>query len=132
MSVSSEFEICAQKPLHTSVQEMMETIFRRIASVDQSDREFLFTAEIDTYIDMNIRLFVRGKLTAAVGKDMEGYVSATTNNLLHPLFTQFSISLNGTTITPTSDLYQYRTYLEKLLTYGRHAAISQLTNVFLY
>jgi hypothetical protein len=81
------------------VQETIEIIFRPIASVDQSDLE-LIPAELDTYIDMNIRLYVRGKLTTADGKDLESTdFTATVNNLLHSLITQCSISLNGTTIT---------------------------------
>ena len=114
------------------MQETIEIIFRPIASVDQSDLE-LIPAELDTYIDMNIRLYVRGKLTTADGKDLESTdVTATANNLLHSLFTQCLITLNGTTIAPTSDLYQYRSYLETLLTYGREAATSNLTNSFWY
>jgi hypothetical protein len=71
------------------VQETIETIFRPIASVDQSDLEFLIPAEHDTYIDLNIRLYVRGKLTTADGKDLDSTdFTATENNLLHSLFTQ--------------------------------------------
>jgi hypothetical protein len=40
--------------------------------------------------------------------------------------------LNGTIITPSSDLYHYRSYLETLLTYGRDAASSLLANGFWY
>jgi len=78
-------------------------------------------------------MYVRGKLTTADGKDLDSTdFTATANNLVHSLFTQFSITLNGTTITPTSDLYQYRSYLATLLTYGRDAATSHLTNSFWY
>jgi len=42
------------------------------------------------------------------------------------------MKLNGTTITPTSDLYKYRSYLETLLTYARDNATSHLTNSFWY
>ena len=69
--VSSEFDIFAHKPVKTSVLETIETIFIPIASVDQSDLEFLIPVENITYIDLNIRLFVRGKLTAADGKALE-------------------------------------------------------------
>ena len=131
--VSSEFDIFAQKPVQTSVLEMIEIIFRPIASVDQSDLNFFIPAEHDTYIDLNIRLYVRGKLTTADGKDLGSTDFTTTANNLHrSLCTQFSITFNGTTITPTSDIYQYRSYLETFLTYGRKAATSHLTNCFWY
>jgi hypothetical protein len=82
---------------------------------------------------MNIKLYVRGKLTTSDVKDLDSTdFTATANNLLHSLFTQCSITLNWTTITPTSELYQYRSYLETLLTYGRDAATSHLTNSFWY
>ena len=48
LSVSSEFDIFAQKPVQTSVQETIEPIYRPIASVDQSDLQFLITAENDS------------------------------------------------------------------------------------
>ena len=131
LSVGSDFDIFEQKPIQTSVLKTIETIFRPIAPVEQSDLEFLIEAEHDTYIDLNIRLYVRGKLITDDGKDLYSTNStATANNLLHSLFNQFSIGLNVTTITPTSDLYQYISYLETLLTYGRGGATSHLTYGF--
>ena len=58
LSVSFEFDILAHKTVQTSVQETIETIFRPIASVYQSDLEFFISAEHDTYIDLNIRLML--------------------------------------------------------------------------
>jgi len=37
LSVGSEFDIFAQKPVQTSVQVTIETIYRPIASVEHSD-----------------------------------------------------------------------------------------------
>jgi hypothetical protein len=54
------------------------------------------------------------------------------NNFLHSLFGQCSVSLNGTTITQVGELYNYRSSLETILTYGTDAAASHLTNAFLY
>ena len=45
--VSSEFDNFAQKPVQTSVQENVETIYRPIASVDQCDLEFIIPAVND-------------------------------------------------------------------------------------
>jgi hypothetical protein len=45
LSVTSEFDIFTQNPVQTSVQETIETIYRTITSVDQSDLEFLIPAE---------------------------------------------------------------------------------------
>ena len=64
-SFRTEFDVFAQKPVQTSVQETIETKLRRTASVDQSDLDFLVPAENDTYIDFNIIQFVRGKLATS-------------------------------------------------------------------
>ena len=75
LSVISEIDIFPPKPVQTSVQQTIETIFRTIASVDESDLEILFPPEHDMYIDFNIRLFVGGKLTKDDGKDLEAKIS---------------------------------------------------------
>ena len=66
---------------------------------------------------MDIGLFVRSELTAADGKSLdETDHTDVTNNLLHSLFSQFSLALNRTTFTQTFELYQYRSNLETLVT----------------
>jgi len=60
------------------------------------------------------------------------YHTGVTNNLLHSLFSQCTIVLNGTTITQSSELYNYRSYLDTLLNYGTDAAATHLTNAYLY
>jgi hypothetical protein len=58
--------------------------------------------------------------------------AAGTNNFLHSLFSQCTIALNGVNITQSGDLYNFRTYLETLLTYGSDASLSHLTNSYWY
>ena len=41
------------------------------------------------------------------------------NNLAHSLFKQISVRLNGTLISPQTDTYHYKAYLETLLNYDR-------------
>jgi hypothetical protein len=101
--------------------------------VEQSDLEFLIPADTDTYIDLDIKLFVRGKLVSGEGKDLdEKDFTAVTNNVLHSLFSQCNVTLNYVPITQSGDLYQYRSYFETLLTYGSVAAAPHLTNSFWY
>jgi len=101
--------------------------------VEQSDIEFLIPADNDTYVDLNIKLYIRGKLTKADGTNLDNTVfTAVTNNFLHSLFSQCSIALNGVTITEATELYNYRLYFETLLTYGSDAAATHLTNAFWY
>jgi hypothetical protein len=95
MSVSRVFDIFASKPIETSIHETIETIYKPIAPVYQSDLEFLIPAD-DTYIDQNITLYFRGKLVSGEGKHFEATdYTAVTNNFLHSLFSQCSVTLNG-------------------------------------
>jgi hypothetical protein len=84
-------------------------------------------------VNLEILLYIHGQLIRADGAELENTDhTAVTNNLLHSLFSQCSISLNGVTITPALDLYKYRAYLETLLNYGSDAAASHLTNSYWY
>jgi len=56
LSVKSEKNIFAPKPIQRSV---LETIYKTIAHVDQSDLEFLIAADNDTYVDPDIKLYQR-------------------------------------------------------------------------
>ena len=51
---STEFDIFATRPVQSSTIETIETAYKLIASLDQSDLEFLILADHDTYIDLNI------------------------------------------------------------------------------
>ena len=107
--------------------------YKPIASVEQSDLEFLIPADNDIYVDLNIKLYIRCKLTKADGTNLDNTdLTAVTNNLLYSLFNQCSISLNEVTISQATELYNYRSYFEALLTYGSDAAVTHLTNAFWY
>jgi hypothetical protein len=71
-------------------------------------------------------------LGAGVGElDFRDYTAAV-NNMLHSVFEQCNMSLKGTSITTSSDNYNYRSYFETILTYGSDAAVSHLTNSYWY
>jgi hypothetical protein len=115
--ISSEFDIFATRPVQMSTVGTTEIAYKTIAFIDQSHLEFLVPADNDTYADLNVQLYFRGKLVDADGAELEvSNHMAVTNNFLHSVFSQCNISLNGVTITPSSDNYQYRAYLETLLT----------------
>ena len=129
MFVSSESDIFARKPVQESILETLDVVYKPIASVDQSDLEFLIPTDNETYIDPDIKLYVRGKLTKIDGAVLdEKDFTAVNNNFLHSLFSQCTVSLNGTTITQSTELYNYRSLLETLLTYGNDAATKHLRN----
>jgi len=53
------------------------------------------------------------------------------NNWMHSLFSQVDVSLNGTLVTPSTNTYPYRAYIETLLSHGKEAKDKQLTSVLL-
>ena len=61
--------------------------YKPIATVDQNDLEFLVPGDNETYIDLNFKLFVKGMLVGADGKNLDASDhTAGTNNFLHSLF----------------------------------------------
>ena len=54
VSLSSEFDLFAPRPIQKSVVETTEVTYKPIASVEQSNIEFLIFADNDTYVDLNI------------------------------------------------------------------------------
>jgi len=131
-SVSSEFDIFAHIPFQTAVLEAIETRYQRSAPADQNDLEYFIPADDDTYIDLVIKLYVRGKLISCSGKvvDTEDH-TAVTNNFIQFLFSRCNVTLNGVTITQTSEDYDYRSYLGTL-NYGSDATGTHLTNAYWY
>ena len=88
VSASTEFDIFAARPVQTSKLETLGTSYKPIAALDQSDLEFLIFADQETYIDLNIQLYIRGKLTKADGTDLElTDTICVANNLLNSLRT---------------------------------------------
>ena len=75
----------------------------------------------EDYVDLSRSFFeIELALKLANGDNV---VEATrlwpTNNLAHTLFKQISVRLNGTLISPQTDTYHYKAYLETLLNYDR-------------
>ena len=130
--MNSAFHIFELRPVQSSILETIEVPYKPVAGVDPSDLEFYVPAEYDTYIDPNIRLLVRGKLTKVNGTDLDESDFTGVTNLLHSLFSQCTIAINGEMVTPAADYYNYRAYLETLLSYGSDATASHLPNSLWY
>ena len=90
--VTTEFDIFAHKPVQTAILETNVVHYKPIETVDQNDLEFLILADNETYIDLDIKLYVKGKLIGADGKNLDATdFMAGTNNFVHSLFSQCSI-----------------------------------------
>ena len=98
--VGTEFDIFGIKPKQIGTEETNEIIYKPIASVDQTDIEFMIPGDSDTYVDLDLKLFIKGKLLKEDGTALADTDNvAGIYNLLHSLFGQCTISLNGTQIT---------------------------------
>jgi hypothetical protein len=132
-AVSSEFDIFVRRPIQTAVLGTVETIYKPLAPVEQNDLEFVIPCDSDTYIDLDIKIYVRGKLVSSSGMDADlKDTTAVTNNLLHSLFSQCTVMLKEDLVTQSDDNYNYRAYLETLLTYSSDTASSHLTKCYWY
>ena len=78
-------------------------------------------------------LYVKAKITANNGGNLAADAEVgPVNLLLHSLFSQVYMSLNGTLITPSTSTYPHRVMLETLLSYGEDSKKSQLTTSALF
>ena len=106
-----------------------------MASLDSGGPiEFLIPGSGDDYLDLaNTMLHVQVKVTRANGDDLDLIDPVgPVNNWLHSLFSQVDVYLNGTLVTPSTNTYAYRAYIETLLSYGTDAKVTQLTGQLWY
>ena len=59
--VGTEFDIFAPKPIQSAVLDTTDTVYKPLASLNQDDLEFLIPADPETYIDLGIKVFVKGQ-----------------------------------------------------------------------
>jgi hypothetical protein len=55
----SEVPSFTPKPIQSGVEETIDTIYKPIASVDQSDLQFVIPGDVDSYLDLDIKLYVK-------------------------------------------------------------------------
>ena len=73
--------------------------------------------------------FVRAKVTKADGSNLDtDSAVGPVNKWLHSLFSQVDVYLNDTLVTPSTNTYPYRAYIETALSYGADAKETQLTS----
>jgi hypothetical protein len=104
--VSSEFDIFFRKPVQHAIQETNLVVYKPIASIDQSDLGFLIPSDYDTYVDPEIKIYIRGKFTKTDGSELD----ATD----FTLFSHCTFALNGVNIIQSGDPYNYRAYVKSL------------------
>jgi len=85
--ISSEVDIFVKKPIQSATLDSHVVHYKPIATLDQNDIEFLIPGDNETYIDLEIKLFVKGRLLGYDGKDLDASdYTAGANNFLNSLF----------------------------------------------
>jgi len=121
--VRSELDIFKKEGYDLSIVGSQMNEYFPIAPLNDSAAPITFNIPgTDThYLDLaKSRLYLRLKITLADCSDIAATdVVAPVNNICHSLFSQCSVYLNETQITPTSNYYAYRAYLERLLCFSK-------------
>lgn len=133
--MKSELDLFSVPAVQTNILKTEEVCYKPIATLDNSSViEFVSLGHGDTYRDLSsiyLRLLVKIKKTAttdytviaapADGSAATPYANGPANNLLHTLFRQVSVYMNGKAISQSDNNYAYRAYLEKIISYGSDA-----------
>lgn len=133
----SELDIFSLPPTQTHIENGYEVCYKPISSLaEDAPIEFIVPGQGDEYIDLSqTYLEIKAKIVKADGTNLVAADDATigpVNNWMHSLFSQVDVYLNQKLVSPSSNAYPYRAYIENLLTYGPEAKDSHLTSVLWY
>ena len=149
----SELDLFTLPPTQTAVERSYFVEHRPLTTVsDGGPIEFVITGSGDEYADLSeTYLQITARIVKPDGSELQQSTTTTTsadgatttvdgvdaeigpvNNWIHSLFNQVDVSLNERLITPSTNTYPYRSYIETLLTYGPAAKESQLTQSLWY
>ncbi|XP_056003878.1 uncharacterized protein F54H12.2-like [Ostrea edulis] len=129
---TDSLELFKVPPTNVTLEDSKWMEYYPISSTLNSDTapiEFEIKGQGDEYLDLSQSyLQMVCKFTKADGTALTGAGSTSTpvNNILHSLFSEIDVSLNGKVITPGMDTYPYKAYLEKLLSYAPKTLKTQM------
>lgn len=145
----SQLDLFTNVPIQSNILKTEEISYKPVTSIaNNSLIEFCSLGHGDTYRDLSsmyLRLLVRLKKSpttnyaAAQGEvlNQDGSIltpmkkaegGGVVNNLLHSLFKQCTIYLNGVAISQSDNNYAYRSYIETVLNYDERASSTHLVN----
>ena len=133
--VKSELDLFAVPPTQTSIADGRWVEHQPLTYLDSGGPiEFVIPGTGDAYLDLaNTYLLIRARVVRGVGTDLaDGTPVAPVNNWLHALFSQVDVYLNDTLVTPSSNTYPFRAYVDTVLSYGAEAKNTQLTSQLRY
>jgi len=122
--VKTELGLFTVPPTQTSIQQAEWVEYQPLTSIlGNAPIEFSVIGSGEEYIDLsNVMLYVRAKITRNNNANLaEDSTAAPVNLLLHSVYNQVDVSLNGTLISRSTNTYPCRCMLETLLGYGEDA-----------
>ncbi len=131
----SELDLFGVPPTMTSVKDGYWQTLGTVTSLsDEGPYEFYISGSGEDYIDLgNTNLFLSATIVNADGTNLEEDENVAPINLwIHSLLGDVTISLNEKIVSPPTNIYAYRAYIETLLSYGAAAKNSQLTGAAWY
>lgn len=139
LNVKSELDIFTLPPIQTTIESGSLQSYRPITSLSNNGPlEFVISgSSSDEYLDLaRVFLHIKAKITktpAPAGADAVAYARTRigpTNNWIHSMFSQVDVYLNQKCITPPSNCYNYRAYIENLLNYSSESKVSPFIKTY--
>ena len=134
-ALKNELDLFAMPPTQTSIEDGRWVEHQPLTSLDWGGPiECVIPGTGDANLDLaNTYLLIRAKVVRGVGTDLAADTPvAPVNNWLHYLFSQVDVYLNDTLVTPSSNTYPFRAYVDTVLSYGDEAKNTQLTSHLWY
>ena len=131
----SEVDLFSVPPTQTTIEQGKWVEYYPLTNIaDSTPIQFHLQSTADEYTDLSQSfLHLRAQVLNSDGTALGDEDSvAPTNLFMHSLFSEVDVMINDTLITPSTNLYSYRAYLESLLTYGSDAKLSQLSSALFY
>ncbi len=132
--ITPEIDLFSTPPKQTPVKQGYWVEYSPVVALtdDTSIIDFAIPGNVNEYLDLyNSYIHVKAKVVQGDGTVLVSQATPV-NLMLHSLFSQVDVSLNGKSVTSSTNNYPYKAYVSTLLSYGRDAKLSQLTSALWY
>lgn len=136
-SLKTELDLWAVPPTQTAVETGHWVTVNPLSTLDDANTiEFVVPGNGEEYIDpAHTLLYVQCKIVKGDGTNIAAADDVDVgpiNYLLHSMWSQVDVSLNGKLVSQSASTYGYRSYIETALGYDHPAKTSHLTSRMWY
>lgn len=132
LCTKSELDLFMGVPVQSSIEDGEWMEYHPLNTIGDNNNpiEINIPGNSDYYLDLaQSVLKIKAKIVKANGNPLaDGASVGPVNLFLHSLFSEVQVSLGDRIITPSTNMYPYRAYIETLLNYGPAAKGSFLTS----